>query len=82
MLPKILPINVKNFPLTSIPNPFKMLETVDKAFQTLPCRNIGVVPGIAFSAIKFYYSLYCKGKNKNSNYYNPYSHTKRLLDQQ
>ena len=62
----------------SISNTFKMTEPVDKPSKFVPGWDIGVIPGVAFPAEKFYTGLDAERQYKNSNYYNPNSHNNRL----
>ena len=68
--------------LLSITDTFQMPETVDKPHPSLFSRDIGVVSDIAFSTVQFNYRFQYKCENNNSNYYNPNSHSARLLGQQ
>ena len=63
---------------TSIPYTFEMTEAVDKPLQSFFCRDVGVIAGIPFSTTKFHCRLNYKSKDNSTNYYNPYSHNRRL----
>ena len=62
----------------SVSNPLEVTETVYKPFQPFLGGDVGVKADITFPTAKLHCCPDDKSKDKNSNYYNPYSHNHRL----